>query len=108
MKDASKDVDMKIVTASVAELENTDEGQAAADKSKMTLQIKSAEGPLHIQVNTAELENKTSAIQIIKDLADSLGPNFIEFVQPVAKLLVTELMHFHLSATIRKASTRTL
>ena len=94
MKDASKNVDMKIVTAKEAELENADEGEASGDMPKMTLQIKGVEGPLQIHMNTAVLENKTSAIQIIKGLAHSLGPLFIDFVQPVSKLLVTELMHF--------------
>ncbi len=96
LKDASKNVDMKIVSAKEAELENADDGAeaAAGDMPKMTLQIKGVEGPLQIHMNTAALENKISALEIIKGLATSLGPLFIDFVQPVAQLLVTELMHF--------------
>ena len=97
MKDAAKNVDMKIVTAKEAELENADDADGTAtagDMPKMTLSIKGVEGPLQIHMNTAALENKTSALEIIKGLASSLGPLFIDHVQPVAKLLVTELMHF--------------
>lgn len=96
MKDASKNVDMKVVTAKEAELENADDGEEkpGSDMPKMTLSIRGVEGPLEIHMNTAALENKIQSLQIIKGLAHTLGPLFIAYVQPVATLLVTELMHF--------------
>jgi len=61
---------------------------------RMTLSIRGVEGPLQIHMNTAALENKISALQIIKSMAATLGPLFFDYVEPVAQLLVTELMHF--------------
>lgn len=59
-------------------------------------------------MNTAALENKISALQIIKSLAATLGPIFNEYVEPVSQLLVTELMHFSISTAVRKMATKTL
>ena len=90
---------MKVVTAKEAELENKDddeEAKAASDKGIKSLQIsvKGHEGPIEIQMNTAALENKISALTIIRGLAETLGKAFFDFVEPVSQLLVTELMHF--------------
>ena len=97
LKDASKSVDMKLVSAKEAELENQDDEEQKTAEGKMpscTLSIRGVEGPLTIHMNTAALENKISALQIIKSLAAALGPLFFDFVEPVSQLLVTELMHF--------------
>ena len=97
LKDAAKSVDMKVVSAKEAELENQDEEEqktAEGEMPRMTLSIRGVEGPLQIHMNTAALENKISALQIIKGLAATLGPLFFSFVEPVSQLLVTELMHF--------------
>ena len=59
-------------------------------------------------MNTAALENKIGAIDIIKGLAHTLGPLFIDYVEQVSKLLVTELMHDKISSHIRKSATKTL
>ena len=59
-------------------------------------------------MNTSALENKLNAVVIIRSLAKTMGPNFRDFVQPVANLLVTELMHYQISTAIRKISTKTL
>ena len=74
LADARKSVDMKVVTTKEAELENQDdeeEAKAASDKGIKSMQfsIKGHEGPISIQMNTAVLENKISALTIIKGLA---------------------------------------
>jgi len=111
LKDAMRNVDMKVVSAKEAELENADEGEesgAGSEMKKMTLQIRGVEGPLQIQMNTAALENKISALQIIKSLAAALGPLMGDYVERLANMLVTELMHCQVSSSVRKISTKIL
>ena len=65
LHDAAKSVDMQVVTAKEAELENRDDEEvktAGAEISKMTLTIKGVEAPIQISMNTAVLENKVSAL----------------------------------------------
>ena len=67
LHDAAKSVDMQVVTAKEAELENRDDeegkaGSAHPELSKMTLTIKGVEAPIQISMNTAALENKVSAL----------------------------------------------
>lgn len=67
LHDAAKSVDMQVVTAKEAELENRDDeegkaGSAHPELSKMTLTIKGVEAPIQISMNTAVLENKVSAL----------------------------------------------
>ena len=64
--DAAKNVDLKIVSAKEAELENADEtadGHAATDGVPgVALRVRGVEDALQIHMNTAALENKTSAL----------------------------------------------
>ena len=67
LHDAAKSVDMQVVTAKEAELENRDDeegkaGMAHPELQKMTLTIKGVEAPIQISMNTAALENKVSAL----------------------------------------------
>ena len=65
LADASKSVDMKVVSAKEAELENQDEEDqktAEGDMPRMTLSIRGVEAPIQIHMNTAVLENKISAL----------------------------------------------
>jgi hypothetical protein len=108
MKDAKRDLDFKIVDAKEEELEEgAGESQVAKDLTQMMMQIKGMEGQKMIQMNTTALENKINAVQIISSLAQVLGPIFIDFVEPVAKLIVDELIHDKLSSTVRKEAART-
>jgi len=59
-------------------------------------------------MNTSALTNKLSAIQIIKSMADSLGAAFFDWVDPVATLIVKEMMVDQTSSQIRKTSAKTL
>jgi len=109
MADAIKSVDMKVVTAKEAELENADDDESGGNEmKKMTLSIRGVEGPLQIHMNTAVLENKISALTIIKSLAHTLGPLMSDYVDTIANLFVTELMHNQISSHIRKIATKTL
>jgi hypothetical protein len=79
----------------------------ATDLTQMMMQIKGMEGQKMIQMNTTALENKINAVQIICALAQVLGPIFIDFVEPIAKLLSEELIHDKLSSTVRKEAAKT-
>ena len=111
LKDATRSVDMKVVTAKEAELESAeDEEKSKTDNAlkNLTLSIRGVEGPLQISMNTAALENKISALQIIKSLAAALGPLMGDYVDRLANLYVSDLMHNHTSTSVRKICTKTL
>ena len=95
LKDATRSVDMKVVTAKEAELENADEEDKSkgGDMKNLTLSIRGVEGPLQISMNTTALENKISALQIIKSLASALGPLMGDYVDRLANVYVTDVMH---------------
>jgi hypothetical protein len=59
----------------------------------MLLQIKGVEGPVKVTMNTTALENKMSALEILRTLARELGKGFLAYVQPVATLMATKMMH---------------
>jgi len=44
-------------------------------------------------MNTTALENKINALEIIGSVAQALGPVFFDFVEPVAQLIATDLIH---------------
>lgn len=108
MADAKKSVDMKIVRAKEAELEEGDSGEEDSKIQKMVMQIKGMEGPMQIQMNTAALENKASALQILKELATTLGPIFFDHVENLANFYVSDLIHDKVSSMVRKTATKTL
>ena len=65
LKDATRTVDMKVVTAKEAELEGAEEEEKNKTDNalkNLTLSIRGVEGPLQISMNTAALENKISAL----------------------------------------------
>jgi len=70
--------------------------------------IKGDENNKQISMNTTVLQNKLSAVQNIYSIAQSLGPAFFEWVDPVATLVVKELMVDSTSSQIRKQSTKIL
>lgn len=86
LKDARRDIDLKIQDAETA---GTDEQNTA-----LKVKIKGLEGERQISMNTNALENKINAIQIIKNLAQNLGPGFFEQVEPIANLISTELLDY--------------
>lgn len=100
LKDAKRDIDLKIQDADIA---SKDEGNTA-----MKVKIKGMEGERQISMNTNALENKINAIQIIKNLASSLGNGFFEQVEPVAYMILNELLDYAYSKAVRKAATQTL
>ena len=59
-------------------------------------------------MNTSALTNKLSAVQIIRSIAQSLGPSFFEWVDPVVTMLKDELIMDKTSSQIRKEATKTI
>lgn len=43
-------------------------------------------------MNTTALANKLSAVHNIHNIADALGPAFFDWVNPIANLILKELM----------------
>lgn len=74
----------------------------------MNVKVKGMEGEKQISMNTNALENNINAIQIIKNLSQSLGNGFFEQVEPVANLIVTQLLNYQYSVAVRKAASQTL
>jgi hypothetical protein len=74
----------------------------------MRVKVKGLEGERQISMNTNALENKINALQIIKNLAHSLGTGFFEQVEAVANLIVGELLTYSYSKAIRKTAAQTL
>lgn len=72
LKDAARDIDLKIQDAEIS-------GQDQDDKStSLNVKIKGFEGERKISMNTNALENKINAIQIIKNIAGNMGTGFFE------------------------------
>lgn len=57
-------------------------------------------------MNTSALENKIAAISIVGAVAQALGVHFSDYVQTVATLVSSELMHDKYSSSVRKEATR--
>jgi len=100
-KDINKDLDFKIVDAKEEELENDEDSKV----QQIKLQIKGVEGAKTISMNTAALEGKITALQIIAQVAQALGNHFADFVAPTAEH-VHKLIHDKLSSSVRKNSTK--
>ena len=64
------------------------------------------EGAKQLQMNTHALEAKINAVEHIGSVAQALGGNFFEYVEPVSQLVVNELMHDKFSSSVRKNSTK--
>jgi hypothetical protein len=59
-------------------------------------------------MNTTALENKINAINIVKNLASSLGTGFFEYVEQVATLIKEQLLQYPYSKAVRKAAAQTV
>jgi len=59
-------------------------------------------------MNTTALANKLSAVHNIHNIAEALGPAFFDWVDPVANLIVKDLMLDSTSSSIRKSATKIL
>lgn len=101
LKDANRDIDLKIQDADMPSGKDD-------EVTALNVKIKGLEGERQISLNTNALENKINAIQIIKNLAQSLGTGFFEQVEPVTQLILKELLTYQYAKAVRKAATQTL
>ena len=99
IKDATRDIDLKIKDAELAGKEDKGEGVAS-----FNVKIRGFEGERQITMNTNALENKINALQIIKNLASSLGTGFFEQVEPVTQIIINDLLGFKYSKAVRKTA----
>lgn len=105
VKDMRRDLDLKIVDANEEELEDA-EDEEQPHLQKIKLSVKGVEGAKTIQMNTTALENKIDAIRVTSAVASALGTHFFEYVEPIANLVVQELIHDKYSSSVRKGSTK--
>ena len=87
VKDMKRDIDLKIVEASQAEIEDDDE-EKNPSLQKIAISIKGVEGAKTIQMNTTALENKIDAIRVTNSVASALGVHFVDYVEPIAQLVI--------------------
>lgn len=99
LKDMQRDIDFKFEDAELA-------GKAEGGNTAMNIKVKGMEGERQISLNTHALENKIHATDIVKNLASSLGTGFFEQIEPVAQVLVSELLTYTYSREIRKKSSQ--
>ena len=102
IKDASRDIDLKITDAETSSKSTSD------TSTSLNVKIKGLEGERQISMNTNALENKINAVEIIKNLSQSLGHGFFEWVEPVAQLIFKELFAYSYSKAVRKGAAKTL
>lgn len=104
MADAKRDVDLRIVDVT----EGDDDEEEDKNRPKILVDIKGNEQQKAISMNTSALTNKLSAVQIIRSIAQSLGPAFFDWVDPVVTMLKNELIMDKTSSQIRKEATKTI
>jgi len=81
LKDAARDIDLKIQDAEIPS------GEKDGKLTSLNVKIKGFEGERQISMNTNALENKINAVEIIRNISSNMGPAFFEQVEPVAKLI---------------------
>jgi hypothetical protein len=104
IRDASGDVDFKVVDAESAE------GKAETDDAvqAINVKVKGLEGEKQVMMNTTKLENKINAVITIKSIARSLQTEFFDHIDTYSKLCVETLMSDMYASTVRQHSTKTL
>lgn len=100
-----RDIDLKIVEASQAEIEDDDE-EKNPSLQKIAISIKGIEGAKTIQMNTTALENKIDAIRVTNSVASALGVHFVDYLEPIAQLVIQQLVHDKFSSSVRKNSSK--
>lgn len=83
-KNAKRDLDFKVTDAPIAGVDEDDEEDATNPIQTLLLQVKGMEGSKQIQMNTHALEAKINAVEHIGSVAQALGSNFFEYVEPVS------------------------
>jgi len=102
LADAKRDVDLRIVDV------NADDSEEEENKNvqKIVLDVKGQEANKQITMNTSALTNKLTAVQIMRSIAQSLGPAFFEWVDPCVTLIKNELINDKHSSQLRKEATK--
>ena len=57
-------------------------------------------------MNTTALENMISAVKVTRSIAQEMGSNFEEYIEELAKLITSDLIHNKFSSSVRKEATR--
>ena len=57
-------------------------------------------------MNTTALENMISAVKVTRSIAQEMGSHFEEYIEELAKLITSDLIHNKFSSSVRKEATR--
>jgi hypothetical protein len=102
MIDIEADVAIKWVKQDQADQENDDDDDKDGMIQQMLLKVKGVEGDVKISMNTAALENKLSALNILRSLAQQLGKGFDAYVDATANMLLTKVVTDKTSRSVVK------
>jgi len=64
------------------------------------------EGAQEVSMNTSALEIKINAVQILKTLTRNLESSISEYVEPIAKVMIEQLLTDPYAQTLRKESAK--
>ena len=57
-------------------------------------------------MNTTALENMISAVKVTRSISQEMGSHFEEYIEELAKLITSDLIHNKFSSSVRKEATR--
>ena len=57
-------------------------------------------------MNTTALENMISAVKVTRSIAQEMGSHFEEYIEELARLITSDLIHNKFSSSVRKEATR--
>jgi hypothetical protein len=102
LKDAQRSIDFKVKAAD--DIGGDDEEQSG--HQSISLKVKGLEGNQEVSMNTNALEVKINAVQILKNLTRNLESSISDHVEPIAKVMIEQLLTDPYAQTIRKESAK--
>lgn len=57
-------------------------------------------------MNTTALQSMISALKVTRSIASEMGAHFADFIEPIAEVITSSLIHLKLSMTVRQEATR--
>jgi len=102
LKDAQRSIDFKVKAQD--DMGGDDEQEKGVQT--LALKVKGLEGAQEVSMNTNALEVKINAVQILKNLTRNLETSIADYVEPIAKVMIEQLLTDPYAQTIRKESAK--
>ena len=103
LRDAQKSIDFKVKAQDDLGVDNTEQEKGV---QTLALKVKGLEGAQEVSMNTNALEVKINAVQILKNLTRNLETAISEHVEPIAKVMIEQLLTDPYAQTIRRESAK--